>query len=243
MKLLRKTLPLNRARPIMAIGDVHGMTGLLEAALDEAKSASAFPVLLGDLVDKGPDSTGVLRLVLPRLREGTLALVRGNHEERLLRWLANPRRAGKPSRAHSEILAADDAKELSRQAAAVLDRVPYWINLPGYVLVHGAFHPDMLTCRSRGAAGAVPTKLKTLALYAEVDGTRGKDKLPVRTYKWVESIPSGTTVLVGHDTRQLHEPLVVDNDAGGQAIFLDTGAAKGGRLSTWLIPPLRGRAR
>jgi hypothetical protein len=36
----------------------------------------------------------------------------------------------------------------------------------------------------------------------------------------------------------MHEPLVVQNPTGGRAVFLDTGAAKGGRLSTWTIPAL-----
>ena len=57
-----------------------------------------------------------------------------------------------------------------------------------------------------------------------------------RTYAWVERIPKGLTVLVGHDTRQMHEPLVVDNAVGVRAVFLDTGAAKGGKLSTWVMP-------
>ena len=36
-------------------------------------------------------------------------------------------------------------------------------------------------------------------------------------------------------TTRVHEPLVVDNAVGGRAVFLDTGAAKGGKLSTWVM--------
>ena len=58
---------LERQQPILVIGDVHGMTEPLARALAEAEAAHAFPVLLGDLVDKGPDSIGVLRMVMPRV--------------------------------------------------------------------------------------------------------------------------------------------------------------------------------
>lgn len=234
----RRRPPFDRSQPIMAIGDVHGMKGLLEAALEEAAAAEAFPVLLGDLVDKGPDSIGVLRLVLPHLKAGAMALVRGNHDERLLQWLVEPGRNGKASVAHRELLAAEDADALAALAREVLEAAPYWITLPGYALVHGAFHPDMLTCNSSGAGADMPPRLRSLALYAEVAAASPADALPVRTYNWIESVPEGLTVVVGHDTRQMHEPLVVGNAQGGKAVFLDTGAAKGGRLSSWLIPPL-----
>jgi protein phosphatase len=107
------------------------------------------------------------------------------------------------------------------------------------VLVHGAFHPDMLTCPSRGLGPAVPKKLRGLALYGETTGRLDADGYPIRTHSWVERIPAALTVIVGHDVRQTHEPLVVDNAAGGRAVFLDTGAGKGGRLSTWTIPAIQ----
>lgn len=238
MTARRMKLPLDRSRPIMAIGDVHGMTAMLEAALEVAEAHRAFPILLGDLIDKGPDSVGVLRLVLPRLKAGTMAVVRGNHEERLLKWITKPGRDGKRPRAHAELMAETDASALAAKITEALERMPYWISLPGYVLAHGAFHPHMLTCPSKGHAADAPSKLKHLALYAEVDGKVDKNGLPIRTYNWIERIPGDLTVLVGHDTRQMHEPMVVDNKSGGKAVFLDTGAAKGGRLSSWLIPPL-----
>lgn len=237
MTALKEGLPLDRSRPIMAIGDVHSMPHMLDAALEEADAAGAFPVLLGDLVDKGPDSVGVLRRVLPRIERRALALVRGNHDERLLQWIANPERKGKASAAYDQLIAAEDADELSALAARVLHAAPYWISLPGYVLVHGAFHPDMLACPSRGEAHAAPQKLRSLALFAETAATR-VEGLPVRTYAWIASVPSGLTVLAGHDTRRMDQPLVVENQVGGKVVFLDTGAAKGGRLSSWLIPPL-----
>lgn len=219
--------------PILAIGDVHGMADELVRALDDAERSGAYPVLLGDLVDKGPNSVEVLRIVVPRLASGELAMVRGNHDERLLRGLTRPE--GKKTNVLLELLAAPDGAELAQMASKALAATPYWIALRGHVLVHGSFDPDMLTCDSRGAGPHVPGRLRALALYGETDGSRTAEGFPVRTYDWVDQIPAELTVVVGHDTRQMHEPLVVTNAAGGKAVFLDTGAAKGGRLSTWIV--------
>ncbi|MFO1172340.1 MAG: metallophosphoesterase [Hyphomicrobiaceae bacterium] len=225
--------PSHIALPVLAIGDVHGMADDLARALAEAEAHDAFPILLGDLVDKGPDSVAVLRIVVPRLAAGTLALVRGNHDERLLKSLTRP--DGKKTKVLLDLLAAPDGAALAALTARMLAAAPYWISLPGYLLVHGAFHPEMLTFGSGGAGPGVPGKLRALALYGETDGTFTTEGFPVRTYRWVDHIPEGLTVVAGHDTRQMHEPLVVENASGGRAVFLDTGAAKGGRLSTWAI--------
>lgn len=221
------------ARPLVAIGDVHGMADLLSDALAQIARLDAFPVLLGDLVDKGPDSVGVLRQVVPLARAGQLATVRGNHDERLLKSLTDPK--GKQTRVLEAIKAAPDAEELIAGTVTMLMQAPYWFKAAGHVLVHGAFHLDMLTCPSDGRAPDAPRKLKALALYGETDGSLNAEGLPIRTYRWIDRIPQGLTAIVGHDTRQMHEPLIVESALGGRAVFLDTGAAKGGRLSTWTI--------
>lgn len=224
-----KKLPL----PIAAIGDVHGMADLLSDALAEIDRLGAFPVLLGDLIDKGPDSVGVLRQAVARARAGRLAMIRGNHDERLFKSLTDPN--GKQTRVLADICAAEDREALIADCVAMLTRAPYWLNVAGHQLVHGAFHPEMLTCPSQGIGDSVPRKLKAMALYGETDGSLNAEGFPIRTYRWIDRIPDALTVVVGHDTRQMHEPLRVDGALGGRAVFLDTGAAKGGKLSTWLI--------
>jgi serine/threonine protein phosphatase 1 len=77
------------------IGDVHGRLDLLENLLNqiEAHTAQAPPaetivVLLGDLIDRGPDSAGVVRLArtgVPFVSK--LVVLTGNHEDMLVRGL------------------------------------------------------------------------------------------------------------------------------------------------------------
>ncbi|MEI4487732.1 metallophosphoesterase [Frigidibacter sp. MR17.14] len=81
-----------------AIGDIHGRLDLLQdahakIAADRALTGDATaPVIhLGDLVDRGPDSAGVIRLLREGIAEGApWQVVKGNHDRMFLGWLADP---------------------------------------------------------------------------------------------------------------------------------------------------------
>lgn len=93
--------PTTGGRLVYAVGDVHGRLDLLGALLrdiaEDALAARAeqapLLVMLGDYVDRGPESRGVVDLLLEmkafaRLETRTL---KGNHEEALLRFLEDPK--------------------------------------------------------------------------------------------------------------------------------------------------------
>lgn len=84
---------------IYAVGDVHGCLVLLDRLLAAiaADSAARAParttlVMMGDLIDRGPESRGVVERMLG-LPDGidTLVLLRGNHEQFLLDALEQPK--------------------------------------------------------------------------------------------------------------------------------------------------------
>jgi len=92
-------LPICRAVPegqrVYAIGDVHGRLDLLEDMIGQVErddrargSAQTQIILLGDLVDRGPDSAGVVeRLIGLAETRGNVRFILGNHEEIFLRAL------------------------------------------------------------------------------------------------------------------------------------------------------------
>lgn len=77
--------------PFWAIGDVHGRYDLLAPLLDDLLKTQEQIVLLGDYINKGPQSADVLRLVKQACETGQVVALRGNHEEMLLRFIARPR--------------------------------------------------------------------------------------------------------------------------------------------------------
>ena len=113
MKLDAKFKPLAPPHTrLYAIGDVHGRLDLLDALLDQIRQDAQAPatpkrrvlVLVGDLIDRGPDSKGVLERaaqltqnqgVLRRLLKKIslpgfeIHILKGNHEESMLRFLAD----------------------------------------------------------------------------------------------------------------------------------------------------------
>jgi hypothetical protein len=79
------------AEPLLAIGDVHGYADHLEVILDHAqkllaKGRIARVALLGDLIDRGPDSATCLRLAarFRDLNPGCVDILAGNHESFML---------------------------------------------------------------------------------------------------------------------------------------------------------------
>jgi len=87
---------------LYAVGDIHGRADLLASLLRQieadARGSSARQktlVFVGDYVDRGPDSRGVVDLLLNVLPQGFDArFLKGNHEAMLLDFLADPERLG-----------------------------------------------------------------------------------------------------------------------------------------------------
>jgi serine/threonine protein phosphatase 1 len=79
---------------IIAIGDVHGCSAAL-AALLRAIDPTALDTLvfLGDYIDRGPDSQGVLGQVIALAQRCSVVPLLGKHEEMLLAVLEGPSEA------------------------------------------------------------------------------------------------------------------------------------------------------
>jgi serine/threonine protein phosphatase 1 len=79
-----------------AIGDVHGRLDLLEAMIDtiehdrrQSAPARDYLILLGDLIDRGPDSRGVIERLMDLRSDVRPVFLMGNHEEMMLRVLGD----------------------------------------------------------------------------------------------------------------------------------------------------------
>lgn len=210
------------------VGDVHGDLRAFELAMGTER----FIVQLGDLTDYGPESAAVLRAMLALLDAGRGLFLLGNHDLKLARALAG--RNVRPNPALAATIASIDSALAVRVISAV-GRAPAWIRNGDRFFVHGAFHTAMLAEPPPPApiAGPVPPLLAR-ALYGETTSRMQADGYPERSLHWVEHIPRGLTVYCGHDRRSLDgRPYIRSNAIGGRAVFLDTGAGKGGHLA-WI---------
>lgn len=210
------------------IGDVHGEAGAFAHAL----ATDHFVIQLGDLVDNGPNSAGALRLALDLRKSGRGVFLLGNHDFKLLRALMGRKVAIGQELART--LAGLD-EDLRADAIEAIRTAPAWLRAGDNFFVHGGFHPAMLHQSPPVSVPLGHTEgLLGRALFGQSTGRTQTNGFPERVLDWVEDIPAGLTVYVGHDVRSKDgRPWIKDAASGGRAVFLDTGAGKGGHLS-WL---------
>ncbi len=211
------------------VGDVHGDL----RAFSAATNTDRFVVQLGDLSDHGPDSAGVLRRMFELLDAGRGLFILGNHDRKLGRALAG---YGVRMDAALETTLTQLDPALRDRALQEISRAPAWIVGAGMAFVHGGFHPAMLSEPPPPPLGRVDPLLSR-ALFGQTTGRMQPDGYPERVLRWVDRIPAGITVYCGHDQRSTDgRPYVRAGAEGGTAVFLDTGAGKGGHLS-WIDLP------
>ncbi|MEV4455972.1 polynucleotide kinase-phosphatase [Microbispora sp. NPDC049633] len=218
--------------PFDIIGDVHGCRAELESLLvklgwEVGPDGAAHPegrtaVFVGDLVDRGPDTPGVLRLVMGMVEAGTALCVSGNHEQKLVRALDGRKvRVAHGLERSLEQLAAEPA-EFRAAARAFMDGLISHYRLDGGRLV--VAHAGLKEAYHGRASGRV----RAFALYGDTTGETDEYGLPVR-YPWANDYRGRAMVVYGHTP--VPEPEWVNN-----TICLDTGAVFGGRLTALRYP-------
>jgi len=223
-----RTIP--NGAPIRVVGDVHGDAN----AFSYAAATDRFIVQLGDLTDHGPDSAAVLRTMFALMDQDRGLFLLGNHEFKLARTLA-----GQTQRVEPLVRATIDQLDtaLRQRLQQEVEQAPAWLRHGNALFVHGGFHTVMLSEPAPPGGLARPQGPMARALYGEPTGRMQPDGYPERSLRWVDRIPAGITVYCGHDRRSSDgRPYTRVGAEGGKAVFLDTGAGKGGHLS-WIDLP------
>ncbi|HST46260.1 polynucleotide kinase-phosphatase [Jatrophihabitans sp.] len=218
--------------PFDVIGDIHGCRAELETLLtdlgytvlrdEQGRAVDAHQdgrraVFVGDLVDRGPDTPGVLRLVMGMVAAGNALCVPGNHENKLLRALRGRNVQVSHGLAESlEQLAAEPA-EFRAGVERFLDGLVSHYVLDGGKLV--VSHAGILERYQGRASGRV----REFCLYGQTTGETDEYGLPVR-YPWAREYRGKAMVLYGHTP--VPAPEWINN-----TLCLDTGCVFGGRLT------------
>lgn len=225
--MLFETIP--PARPVRVIPDVHGELEAFAALVAQARVEGRFIVQLGDVVDRGPDSAGALALMLDLAEAGEGVMLRANHEWKIVRaLLGRPVRIGEAQR---RTLAELEARAgLADRLLAAWPRLPLWAQRGKLLFVHAGWCPAMSETPPPAQASEFMT---ARALYGELGKETRPDGKPTRVYDWVDALPAGLEVVIGHDCAARDCVLRRRGAGGGAAHHLDLGAGKGGPVA-WL---------
>lgn len=224
--------------PFHIVGDVHGCFGELVALLEQLKYSVTFDkaeerylvnrsdnstvIFVGDLVDRGPNSPEVMRLVMDMVDADMAYCVSGNHDDKLLRLLL-----GRNVRVrHGLEVTVAQLKGYGKQFK---DRMKtFLLNLPHHIILdegrlvvaHAGLEEELHGLNTKG--------VRDLCLYGPTTGETDEHGLPIRL-DWAAEYCGKAIVVYGHTP--VHEPLWRNN-----TINIDTGCVFGGRLTALTYP-------
>ncbi|MBN9385249.1 MAG: polynucleotide kinase-phosphatase [Chitinophagaceae bacterium] len=218
--------------PFDIIGDVHGcydeLTALLRQLGYEDSSGlwrhpeGRKPVFVGDLVDRGPDTPGVLRTVMSLVDAGLGWCVPGNHDVKLLKWLNG--KNVQPTHGLQQSIEQLQAETpgFRESVKTFLDGLisHYVFDGGNLVVAHAGLREEM---QGRGS-GAV----REFCLYGETTGETDEFDLPVR-YNWAAEYKGKAQVVYGHTP-------VPEAQWLNRTIDIDTGCVFGGKLTALRYP-------
>lgn len=226
--------------PFDIIGDVHGCAAELEQLLGRlgygvhwsgepgavrvsvTAPAGRRAIFVGDLVDRGPRSPDVLRIVMAMVAQGTAFAVPGNHDVKFVRWLEGKTVAMTHGLDRTAAQFEGEPKSFRVAVRAFFKELPIYLWLDGgrLAVAHAGIKGGML--------GQNTGEVRRFCLYGETSGETDKFGLPIR-YHWAAEYRGETSVVYGHTP--VPAPGWVNN-----TICVDTGCCFGGKLSALRWP-------
>jgi serine/threonine protein phosphatase 1 len=210
----------------VAIGDIHGCLSPLQTLLDKlAPNSDETLVFLGDYIDRGPDSKGVIDYLLVLKETHPCVFLMGNHEFMMLEYLDFGREEGWAMNGGKSTLASymlHDEIHIPESHIDFLHNLVYYYDTEKYFFVHGGLKPTR-------------SIVENLKLLSPMDFVWERDHLNPH-HLFYEDYAWEKTVVCGHTPRP--EPILKD-----KLISIDTGCVYNyspelGRLTAIRLPSL-----
>jgi diadenosine tetraphosphatase ApaH/serine/threonine PP2A family protein phosphatase len=209
-------------RTILA-ADIHGC---LEEFKELLKILSYNPgsdrlILLGDLIDRGPESLGVVRMA----RSLKLESVMGNHDEKLLKWLKNEKRD------NNHYYSSFNEEDIN-----YISRMPYYIKLnDNTVAVHAGLRTAIPLEKQTNEDMSHMRYISKDGKFVSLNSVRKLGKEAAGAYFWTERYYLPYNVVYGHHVHSNDYPLIEEVTPGVFCYGLDTGCVFGGKLTAMIL--------
>lgn len=218
--------------PLDIIGDIHGCYDelvMLLGKLGYVNNTETWvhpegrkAVFAGDLVDRGPKTPEVLKLVMAMTAAGTAYCVPGNHDVKLMRWLNGKNVQAKHGLEKSiEQLSTETPEFKNKVSKFIDDLISHYVFDDGKLVVAHAGLKESMQGRGSGA-------VREFCLYGDTTGEIDEFGLPVRL-NWAAEYTGKAMVVYGHTPVPLAQWL-------NNTIDIDTGCVFGGSLTALRYP-------
>lgn len=230
---------------VVIIGDVHGCLQELQALLRACQYNPDCDrlVFVGDLLDRGPNPIGCLRLAHGLGAEAVL----GNHEEKFIRYHRHETRRAEKPKYFNPMKSFDDEKKAQyrQMSSADFDFLASWpwyreLGRYGdhdYVVVHAGFEPAVPLEMQRAEHAIRIRWINQNGRFMPLK-TGSLDRPEGAVGRWTDKWAGPFNVIYGHAARSLERP-VITGSGKGRAYGIDTGCVFGGRLTAMLLPGLQ----
>lgn len=225
--------------PFDIIGDVHGCFDELLQLMQQlgytvreneqyqhrfevTPPAGRKAIFVGDLVDRGPRSPDVLRLVMGMVESGTGLCVAGNHDVKLMRKLQGKNVSMTHGLPESMAQLESEPDEFKQEIVRFIEKLIGHYVLDGGKLV--VAHAGL----KEAYHGRSSARVRDFALFGETTGETDEYGLPVR-YNWAADYRGRAMVVYGHTP-------VPESEWLNHTICLDTGCVFGGKLTALRYP-------
>jgi bis(5'-nucleosyl)-tetraphosphatase (symmetrical) len=222
---------------IAIVGDVHGCIEELDELLERLALRPGVDrlVMVGDLLDRGPDPVAVLR----RARQLGAEVVLGNHEEKHLRYRRHEVARGRDPRKRNPMQPFTEERiaqhrALSHEDWRYIESWPSWLRLPGgFAVVHAGLEPRWPLDRQRPSIVCRVRDVDSTGSMA----TSGDPRVPSPgSVPWALRWPGPESIVYGHHVHGLETPRVDRPRADVECWGIDTGCVFGGRLTAPVLP-------
>lgn len=213
------------------IGDVHGCLDALRRLCTALGYDDDFYhpqgrrlVFVGDLINRGPDSLGVLSLVSRLVHRGRALMTLGNHDDALHRWLCGESlemSKGGLADTIEQIEARDERKTFKKAISALYTQAPIYLLLDGGALIvaHAGIEEEMI--------GKTDPETRRFVLNGDAIGRSPEGKTLRRD--WAADYHGAAFIVYGHTPQERAE---IKNNT----VNIDTGAYRGGLLTAFRWP-------
>jgi protein phosphatase len=216
------------------IGDTHGCLPELIALIEDLRSKGLLEgrkiIFVGDFADRGPSNAGILEYIMNLVEAGVALAVRGNHDDKLRRYLMgnNIKLGHGIAETVRQIENREDATEFKARLLNFLSSLPLYLVLDNgkLVVAHAGIEDSMIGKDDKGA-------IRTFCLFGKITGNKDENGFPERLDWAAERVVNDASpwIVYGHAAQTSGLPYIINKTAN-----VDTACCFGGKLTAFVYP-------